>query len=99
MINARLRAVKASGGVVEILVERLLSQYPGVDAAARQSRPKPGTRLSITGPGGRSRREVSGRDDRFFLVQLVDAGADFESLMRRRATTAAALHAARGGCR
>lgn len=83
VINARLRAVKASGGVVEILVERLLSPTLALTQLRASHAPKPGTRLSITGPAGAPvAAEVSGRDDRFFLVQLVDAGADFESLMR-----------------
>ncbi len=79
VLNARLRAVKASGGAVEILIERLLSPTLALAQLRASHAPKPGTRLTIA---GRIDAEVTGRDDRFFLVQLLDAAADFEALMR-----------------
>ena len=77
VLNARLRAVKASGGVVEILVERLLSPTLALTQLRASHAPKPGTRVIIA---GKHYAQIVGRDDRFFQVQL-DAG-DFEALMR-----------------
>ena len=77
VLNARLRAVKASGGVVEILVERLLSPTLALTQLRASHAPKPGTRVIIA---GKHHAQIVGRDDRFFQVQL-DAG-DFETLMR-----------------
>lgn len=77
VLNARLRAVKASGGVVEILVERLLSPTLALTQLRASHAPKPGTRLVIA---GKHDAEIAGRDERFFQVQL--ASGDFESLMR-----------------
>lgn len=83
VLNARLRAVKTSGGVVEVLVERLLSPTLALTQLRASHAPKPGTRIVIA---GRYEAEIVGRDDRFFQVQLLgsatDAGGDFESLMR-----------------
>ena len=77
VINARLRAVKASGGVMEVLVERLLSPSLALTQLRASHAPKPGTRIVIA---GKHHAEIVGRDDRFFQVQL--ASGDFESLMR-----------------
>ena len=77
VLNARLRAVKASGGVVEVLVERLLSPKLALTQLRASHAPSPGTRIVIA---GKHHAEIVGRDDRFFQVQL-EAG-DFESLMR-----------------
>ncbi len=78
VLNARLRAVKASGGVVEVLVERLLSPTLALTQLRASHAPKPGTRIVIA---NKHNAEIVGRDERFFQVQLLDAGADFESLM------------------
>ena len=77
VLNARLRALKASGGVVEVLVERLLSPTCALTQLRASHAPKPGTRIVIA---GKHHAEIVGRDDRFFLVQL--ESGDFESLMR-----------------
>ena len=77
VLNARLRAVKASGGVVEILVERLLSPTLALTQLRASHAPKSGTRIVIA---GKHQAEIVGRDDRFFQVQL--ESGDFESLMR-----------------
>ena len=80
VLNARLRAVKTSGGVVEVLVERLLSPTLALTQLRASHAPRPGTRIVIA---GRHAAEVVGRDERFFRVQLLDAAlGDFESLMR-----------------
>ena len=77
VLNARLRAVKASGGAVEVLVERLLSPTLALTQLRASHAPKPGTRIVIA---GKHHAEIVGRDDRFFQVQL--RSGDFESLMR-----------------
>ena len=80
VLNARLRAVKATGGVVEVLVERLLSPTLALTQLRASHAPKPGTRIVIA---GRHNAEIVGRDERFFQVRLLDAASgDFESLMR-----------------
>ena len=83
VLNARLRAAKTSGGAVEILVERLLSPTLALTQLRASHAPKPGTRLTIVGRAGSPvPAEVTGRDDRFFVVQLLDGNANFETLMR-----------------
>ena len=77
VLNARLRAVKASGGLVEVLIERLLSPTLALTQLRASHAPKPGTRIVIA---GKHHAEIVGRDDRFFQVQL--ESGDFESLMR-----------------
>ena len=80
VLNARLRAVKATGGVVEVLVERLLSPTLALTQLRASHAPKPGTRIVIA---GKYDAEIVGRDERFFQVQLLDsASVDFETLMR-----------------
>ena len=80
VLNARLRAVKATGGVVEVLVERLLSPTLALTQLRASHAPKPGTRIVIA---GRHNAEIVGRDERFFQVQLLDSeSGDFETLMR-----------------
>ena len=80
VLNARLRAVKTSGGVVEVLVERLLSPTLALTQLRASHAPKPGTRMVIA---GKHDAEVVGRDERFFQVQLLDAASgNFETLMR-----------------
>ena len=80
VLNARLRAVKATGGVVEVLVERLLSPTLALTQLRASHAPKPGTRIVIA---GKYDAEIVGRDERFFQVQLLDsASVHFETLMR-----------------
>jgi len=77
VLKARLRAVKATGGAVEVLVERLLSPTLALTQLRSSHAPKPGTRIVIAGT---HHAEIVGRDERFFQVQL--ASGDFETLMR-----------------
>ena len=77
VLNARLRAVKATGGAVEVLVERLLSPTLALTQLRSSHAPKPGTRIVIAGT---HHAEIVGREERFFQVQL--ASGDFETLMR-----------------
>ena len=80
VLNARLRAVKATGGVLEVLVERLLTPTLALTQLRASHAPKPGTRIVIA---GKHAAEIVDRDERFFQVQLLDAASgDFETLMR-----------------
>lgn len=80
VLNARLRAVKTTGGVVEVLIERLLSPTLALTQLRTSHAPKPGTRIVIA---GQFHAEIVGRDERFFQVQLLDETAhNFETLMR-----------------
>ena len=80
VLNARLRAVKSTGGVVEVLVERLLSPTLALTQLRSSHAPKPGTRLVIA---GKHDAEIVCRDERFFQVQLLNAASgNFETLMR-----------------
>jgi S-adenosylmethionine:tRNA ribosyltransferase-isomerase len=80
VLNARLRAVKATGGVVEVLIERLLSPTLALTQLRTSHAPKPCTRIVIA---GQFHAEIVGRDERFFQVQLLDETAhNFETLMR-----------------
>lgn len=83
VLNARLRAAKTTGGIVEVLIERLLSPTLALTQLRTSHAPNPGTRIVIA---GKHAAEIVGRDERFFHVQLLDAddadAADFETLMR-----------------
>ena len=80
VLNARLRAVKTTGGAVELLVERLLSPTLALTQLRTSHALKLGSRIVIAEQYG---AEIVGRDERFFQVQLLDpAGGDFEVLMR-----------------
>jgi S-adenosylmethionine:tRNA ribosyltransferase-isomerase len=80
VLKARLRALKSTGGAVEVLIERLLSPTLAVTQLRTSHAPKPGTRIVIA---GQFHAEIVGRDERFFQVQLLDpAAGDFEVLMR-----------------
>lgn len=68
VIPARLFGQKASGGRVEILIERLL---PGNEARAQigaSKAPKPGGRIVLDGGGGEA--EVLSRDDGFYHLRF-----------------------------
>ncbi len=71
VIKARLRGAKASGGRIELLVERVM----GPDSALVQLRashpPAPGSRLVFERPGaGPVDAHVVDRDGRFFLLRF-----------------------------
>ena len=79
VIPARVFGHKASGGRVEILVERLL---PGNEARVQlgASKPsRPGTRITLEGGG---EAEVLGRDGAFYLLRFEVGGALEEWLER-----------------
>jgi S-adenosylmethionine:tRNA ribosyltransferase-isomerase len=69
VIPARLYGNKASGGRVEILVERLLSQHECLAQVRASKSPKPGGTLILEDG---SRLQVLGREDSFFHLQAID---------------------------
>ena len=69
VIPARLYGNKASGGRVEILVERLLSQQECLAQVRASKSPKPGGTLILEDG---SRLQVLGREDSFFHLRAID---------------------------
>lgn len=67
VIPARLFGAKASGGKVEVLVERVLGGHEAVAHVRASKSPKPGTRLDME--GGYS-IEVTGRDGDLFRLRF-----------------------------
>ncbi len=76
VMRARLFGRKHSGGRVEILIERLLSDRAALAQVRASKVPKPGTLILLAGD---ERIEVAGRDDDLFHLISPDAG--FEALM------------------
>ena len=77
VIPARLYGNKASGGRVEILVERLLNQQECLAQVRASKSPKPGGTLILEDG---SRLRVLGREDSFFHLQAV--GGDLMGLLQ-----------------
>lgn len=73
VIPARLRGRKASGGAVEVLLERTLSGRTALAQVRASKSPRPGTRIEVEPRGV---LEVSGRDGAFFVVESVDEALD-----------------------
>jgi S-adenosylmethionine:tRNA ribosyltransferase-isomerase len=67
VIPARLFGCKASGGRVEILIERLLPDEQARAQVRASKSPKPGSLIELDGGG---QAEVLGRDGEFFLLQF-----------------------------
>lgn len=65
VIPARLYGRKASGGRIEILVERLLDNRRLLAQVRASKSPKPGTLLTLEGG---ARLEVAGREGEFYLL-------------------------------
>ncbi|MCB1735592.1 MAG: tRNA preQ1(34) S-adenosylmethionine ribosyltransferase-isomerase QueA [Gammaproteobacteria bacterium] len=79
VIPARLHGNKASGGRVEVLVERVLDAHR-VSAHVRASKsPKAGSRLILEGA---LEVEVEGRDDDLFLLRFLGGETAIELLER-----------------
>ncbi len=77
VIPARLYGNKASGGRVEILVERLLNQHECLAQVRASKSPKPGGTLILEDG---SELQVLGREDGFFHLQAV--GCDLMDLLQ-----------------
>jgi S-adenosylmethionine:tRNA ribosyltransferase-isomerase len=82
VINARLNAIKPTGGAVEVMVERLLSPTRALVQLRASHAPKPGSEIIVAPDKQRAIAWVESRDDRFFTLALKAAKPDFETLMR-----------------
>lgn len=82
VINARLPAIKLSGGAVEVMVERLLSPTRAIVQLRASHAPKPGSEIVIAPDTCRAFATIESRDDRFFTIALKQEKPDFETLMR-----------------
>lgn len=80
VINARLNAIKPSGGAVEVMIERLVSPRRALAQLRASHAPKAGSEIIIAPDKQRVVATVESRDDRFFTLQL--QSGDFETLMR-----------------
>ncbi len=67
VIPARLFGQKASGGRVEILIERLLGEQKARAQVGASKSPKPGSRIALDAGG---EAEVLGRDGEFYLLRF-----------------------------
>jgi len=72
VIKARLAARKATGGRVELFVERLLGEREALALIRASHPPRPGSQLTL-GDGGRA--EVLSRDDDLYHLRFLDTGA------------------------
>jgi len=70
VIPARLYGHKASGGKVELLIERLAGEHHALAHVRASKSPKPGTELRLDGG---HRLLVTGREDDLFRVESPDA--------------------------
>jgi S-adenosylmethionine:tRNA ribosyltransferase-isomerase len=77
VMAARLYGHKASGGQVELLIERLLGEREALAHVRASKSPKPGTELLVEG----ARIHVVGRDGDLFRLALADGS--FTGLMDR----------------
>ncbi|MFY1079858.1 S-adenosylmethionine:tRNA ribosyltransferase-isomerase, partial [Escherichia coli] len=67
VIPARLFGQKASGGRVEILIERLLGGQQARAQVGASKSPKAGSRIALDAGG---EAEVLGRDGEFYVLQF-----------------------------
>ncbi len=79
VIPARLWARKASGGRVEILLERMISAHEALAQMRVNRKPSIGSRLSVENLG---ELEVIGREGEFWHLKIVD-GPDWPELLER----------------
>ncbi len=79
VIKARLRAVRPTGGKVELLLERAIAADEAVFQLRASHPPKPGGELLL--PGG-VRASVLARDGRFFRLRLASVESLFDYLER-----------------
>ena len=78
VIPARLHGAKATGGKVEILIERLLDAQTALAQVRASKSPQAGSVLRVEG----AELEVTGRDGEFFRLRLRSAGTLPELLER-----------------
>ncbi len=80
VLKARLHGRKQTGGLVEILVERLLGEREMLAQLGVSKTPKAGAFIQVDGEAGQL--EVLGRDESFFHLRLNGAGTLPELLER-----------------
>jgi S-adenosylmethionine:tRNA ribosyltransferase-isomerase len=80
VIKARLLGQKASGGRVEVLVERLIDAHHALAQVRASKTPGPGSRLWLA--GGAVDAEVLGRRDEFFELRF-DGAESIATLLDR----------------
>lgn len=79
VIKARLHGAKATGGQIEVLVERVLNEHEVLAHVRASKSPKPGTRLRLADA---FEAETLGRDDDLFHLRFDPAKTVFEWLER-----------------
>ena len=72
MIPARLYGEKSTGGKIEILLERLLSDNQTLTQIRSSRTPKEGAELVFSFQGQRFLATVEGRQDNFFILNWSD---------------------------
>ncbi|MDE2150676.1 MAG: tRNA preQ1(34) S-adenosylmethionine ribosyltransferase-isomerase QueA [Gammaproteobacteria bacterium] len=78
VIPARLRGCKATGGAVEVLVERLTGPRSALAHVRASKPPRPGGRIAI----GTASVRVTGRQEDLFALEM-ESGGDFATLLER----------------
>ncbi|OZG73850.1 tRNA preQ1(34) S-adenosylmethionine ribosyltransferase-isomerase QueA [Hahella sp. CCB-MM4] len=71
VIPARMFGQKATGGKVEVLIERVISSHEAMAHIRSSKAPKPGAQIHI----GDNVLEVTGRDDALFFVRSLGAAS------------------------
>src|SRR6266850_5276168 len=79
VIKARLAGEKASGGRVEVLIERALSEHEALAQVRASKPPRPGSAMRLAGS---FEARVLGREGEFYRLRFPDGAAVFELLER-----------------
>jgi S-adenosylmethionine:tRNA ribosyltransferase-isomerase len=79
VIKARLAGEKASGGRVEVLIERVLSEHEALAQVRSSKPPRPGSAMRLAGS---FEARVLGREGEFYHLRFPDGAAVFELLER-----------------
>lgn len=80
VIRARFFGIKSSGGQVEVLIERILTDQVVLAQVRASKSPKTGVRIVLA---DQFEVEVLGREGEFFLLKLVNPDLDFWVLAER----------------
>lgn len=83
VIKARLFGHKASGGKVEIMVERITNAHSFVAMIKASNAPKPGTVIELP---GQTRVEVTGRDHALFVLKVLECPLGLDALLEQYGT-------------
>ena len=79
VIKARLAGEKSSGGRVEVLIERVLSEHEALAQVRASKPPRPGSAMRLAGS---LEARVLGREGEFYRLRFPDGAAVFELLER-----------------